>query len=390
MNEVCKSIPFAFRLAWRQLTVNRIRLFTASLGVAFACFLVFMQIGFRDSLYASVELLPKTLNGDLFVIHQQTEALWRTAYFPKIELARAFGSRQVEVAVPLYLGFAPFKNPTTMKKRTIMAWGYDHSYPVLHIPELLQQQANLSQELVISFDELSRPEFGDIDDYLAQNRRDVEINNTRVEIWGTFKFGASFSAEGNIVTNSSTFFKIFPYRNPGQVDIGVIRLAPNADVHAVQRDLQKILSPNLRILTKSELTSLESEYWKGSAPIGFIFGLGAVLGLTVGMVLTYQVLFTDISNNIKEYATLRAMGYRFSYLAVFVIATSIYLAVIGFVPGLLLSLALYNISESVTYIPMPMSGGKILSVFIYILGMSVISGIIAMNKLKSTNPADMF
>jgi putative ABC transport system permease protein len=390
MNETCTSILFAFRLAWRQLTVNRIRLFTASLGVSFACFLVFMQIGFRDSLYASVELLPETLNGDLFVIHQQTEALWRTAYFPKIELARAFASKQVEVATPLYVGFAQFKNPTTMKNRTIMAWGYDHSYAVLGIPALIEQQKNISQERVISFDELSRPEFGDIRGYLAHNERAVEINHTRVEIWGTFKMGASFSAEGNIVTNSSTFFKIFSYRNPGQVDIGVIKLAPGSNVLSVQRELRKILSPTVRILTKPELTSLEVGYWKSSAPVGFIFGLGAVLGLTVGMVLTYQVLFTDISNNIKEYATLRAMGYRFRYLAVFVTATSIYLAVIGFFPGLLLSLALYEISESVTYIPMPMSLGKIVSVFLYILSMSVISGVIAMNKLKSTNPADMF
>lgn len=390
MKEASRRSLLAFRLAWRQLSVHRSRLVTASLGVAFACFLVFMQIGFRDSLYASVELLPRNLNGDLFVLHSQTEALWRTTYFSRIELSRAFALPEVQAAVPVYLGFAQFKNPDTLRKRTIMVWGYDPQFPALTFPGLETQKEVLSQERTALFDELSRPEYGDISERIRRNQHDVEINDTRMELWGTFRLGASFSTEGNLVTSNWNFLRIFSARNSSQVDIGLIALADGADTVRIQQALRQLLSGNVQVLTRQELIAREVDYWRSSAPIGFVFGLGAALGLVVGMVLTYQVLFTDIANNLKEYATLRAMGYRFGYLAMFVVATSIYLAVIGFIPGLLLSYALYIISESIIYIPMPMSAGKIAMVFMYVLAMCVLSGIFAMSKLKSTNPADMF
>src|SRR5690606_37945295 len=111
---------FPARLAWRQLIFDRTKLLAATSGVLFACVLVFMQLGFRDSLYASAASAPVKLNGDLFLMHKQSEAMWRPVQFKRSELMRTLGHAAVAEVYPLYSALAPFKNIETQIKRTLM------------------------------------------------------------------------------------------------------------------------------------------------------------------------------------------------------------------------------------------------------------------------------
>src|SRR4030065_1934576 len=94
---------FPARLAWRQLTFDRTKLVAAISGVLFACVLVFMQLGFKDSLYDSATSAPVKLNGDLFLMHKQSEAMWRPVQFKRSELMRTLGNPAVVEVYPLYL-----------------------------------------------------------------------------------------------------------------------------------------------------------------------------------------------------------------------------------------------------------------------------------------------
>ena len=39
-----------------------------------------------------------------------------------------------------------------------------------------------------------------------------------------------------------------------------------------------------------------------------VFGLGVGVGFIVGIVIVYQILYSDVSEHLPEYATLKAMG----------------------------------------------------------------------------------
>ncbi|MFO1242212.1 MAG: ABC transporter permease DevC [Rickettsiales bacterium] len=381
---------FALRLAWRQLTYERGKLIAALLGVMFACVLVFMQLGFKDSLYESISTVVKRLSGDIFIMHKQTEALWRTVPFERSELLRAFASPAVKSATPLYIGQAQWKNPATQTKRTLLVWASEPTEMLLQIPELTSYNKQLTRENTVAFDELSRPEFGPVKDLMAKGPVITEINDRKMEVVTTFKLGASFAADGNLITSDQNFFRIFPNRNMNQVDVGVIRLKSGSDILGVQKELRALLNENVHVFTLKEIVAYEFAYWQNNAPIGFIFGFGTVMGLVVGMVIVYQILFTDITNHLNEFATLKAMGYAHRYLIMVVFGSSLILAVIGFVPGFLLSLGLYRFAETVTFIPMPMPLTKVLMVFLMILTMCVVAGSLAMRKMRQANPADMF
>tara|TARA_R110002073_G_C9385377_1_gene573344 strand:- start:532 stop:906 length:375 start_codon:yes stop_codon:yes gene_type:complete len=122
---------------------------------------------------------------------------------------------------------------------------------------------------------------------------------------------------------------IYPNRNPGGIDLGVIKLHPEASTKQVQAELRSQLKEFVNIFTYEELLEYEKLYWANTAPIGF----GTVMELVVGLVIVCQILFTDIANYRNEFATLKAMGYQHGYFIRVVFASAFFLALLGFIPG---------------------------------------------------------
>ncbi len=387
---LAQQFHFAGRLAWRQMVFSRAKLLAAVLGVMFACVLVYLQTGFRDALYASVILAPSKIDGDLFLIHRQTEAFWRTIPFARAELYRTMAHPDIKEVIPLYMGLAPFKNPQDHTKRTLTIYGYDPLTHLMTMPEVIAQSAQLIDPDTGLFDKASRPEFGPIAGLLPKGPVVTEINDRAVTLRGTFVLGGSFASDGNVIVSDNNFFRIFSARAPEQIDLGVIRLKAGADPVAVQASLRQRVSPDVYLFTFPEMKQHEFDYWQKNVPVGFIFGFGTVMGLVVGMIIVYQILFTDIATHLNQYATLTAMGYTFRYLFMVVLASSLILAVLGFVPGTLLAWVLYQVVETNIFLPMPMPVLKMISIFSMILVMCILSGALAMQKLRAVDPAEMF
>lgn len=383
-------IYFPARLAWRQLIFDRTKLSAAICGVLFACVLVFMQLGFKDSLHASAALAPVKLNGDLFLMHKQSEAMWRSVPFNRSELMRVLGHASVADVYPLYLGLAPFKNMQTRTKRTLMIYGFDPDSLIFNLSSVQNLRVELRQKDTVLFDEYSRPEFGPIRQFLEAGQNVTEINDYKISIIGLFQLGVSFAADGNVITSDLNFMRIFPRRKHESIDMGVIKLYPGASVLQTQAELKSQLNEYVNVFTYDELQQFEKKYWTDTAPIGFIFNFGILMGWIVGLVIVYQILFTDITNHRNEFATLKAMGYEHGYFVRVVFASAFFLTILGFIPGYLLASGLYYLAESQMFMPMPMNPGKILAVFACILSMCFMAGLLAIRKLKDANPADMF
>lgn len=384
------AFSFPARLAWRQLLHDRTKLMAAIFGVLFATVLVFMQLGFKDALYSSAASAPMKMNGDLFILHKQKEAMFRPEQFDRSELMRVLGHPEVVSAYPMYMSLGSFKNIDTKVKRTLMAYGYDPDANLINVPEITAKHEQLRLKDNVLFDESSRPEFGPMRKLLAEGRDSTEVNDYKVKIIGLFRLGTSFAADGNVVTSDLNFLRIFPGRSPDKIDLGIIKLMPGANIKQVQAELSALLNVNVNLFTYEQLISFEQLYWDNMTPIGFIFGFGTIMGLVVGMVIVYQILFTDITNHLNEFATLKAMGYKGSYFVRVVFASAFFLAILGFIPGFILSAGLYHLAEGQIFMPMPMTLNKIITIFLFILAMCATAGLLAMRKLKAANPADMF
>jgi putative ABC transport system permease protein len=316
--------------------------------------------------------------------------MWRSVRFDRSELMRALGHAEVVSAYPMYMGLAPFKDTETRTKRTLVVYGYDVETNLMAIKAIQDKREQLRLQDTILFDESSRPEFGPMRQLISEGKDLNEINDHKVKTVGLFQLGISFSADANVITNDLNFLRIFPDRSPDKIDMGIIKLVPGANVEQVKSELMARLNKNINFFTLDQLVESEKLYWQIRTPIGFIFGFGTIMGLVVGMVIVYQILFTDITNHLNEFATLKAMGYKNSYFVRVVFASAFFLAVLGFIPGFILSFGLYRLAEGQIFMPMPMTLGRISTIFLFILSMCATAGMLAMRKLKAANPADMF
>ncbi|TMQ33199.1 MAG: hypothetical protein E6K70_14430 [Planctomycetota bacterium] len=71
----------------------------------------------------------------------------------------------------------------------------------------------------------------------------------------------------------------------------------------------------MQIATKNEFIDQELVFWQGNTPLGYVFGVGSVLGFVVGVVICYQILYTDVMDHLPQFATLKAIGYRTVFCA---------------------------------------------------------------------------
>jgi putative ABC transport system permease protein len=134
----------------------------------------------------------------------------------------------------------------------------------------------------------------------------------------------------------------------------------------------------------------EIRYWASGTPIGFVFTFGVIMGLVVGMIIVYQILFAEIADHLKEYATLKAMGYGNRYLAGVVLMQAAILAAVGFVPAVGLCTWLYAIAGRATGLPMTLAPARAALVFALTLVMCWASALLAIRKLRAADPADVF
>ena len=158
----------------------------------------------------------------------------------------------------------------------------------------------------------------------------------------------------------------------------------------VSRVLQKSLPNDVRVLTKKEFIDFEKNYWRNSTAIGFIFTLGAFMGFVVGCVVVYQILYSDVTDHLPEYATLLAMGYRLKSLFFVVAREGFILAFFGYLPAYFSGQLLYALVRNSTRLPIEMDASKSILIFILILFMCMGSAGIAMRKLVDADPAEIF
>ena len=84
------------------------------------------------------------------------------------------------------------------------------------------------------------------------------------------------------------------------------------------------------------------------------------------------------------------MGYTNRYLSGVVLQEAAILAVAGFIPAIALSLVVFKVSADATNLPLELTPDKIGMVLGLTLFMCVIAGLLAMRKVRSADPADVF
>ncbi|MEB3301542.1 MAG: ABC transporter permease DevC [Cyanobacteriota bacterium] len=378
-------------LAWLLLTRQPARLAVALAGICFAGILMFMQLGFRDGLFDASVTLHKLFDADLVLISPRTMSSIAMAGFPRRRLVQAMADPAIAGTTPVHWNLLLWRNPESRTTRSILTIGFEPGDSLFVAPALGDQARLLTQRGRVLFDERSRPEYGPIARWLQEGRTvETEVAGKRVRVAGLVSLGPSFGADGNMLTSSETYLQLMPNTPPGSIELGLIRLVPGADPAAVAARLRRQLPKDVAIYSKKGFEEFEKNYWRSSTAIGFIFTLGAAMGFVVGCVIVYQILYSDVSDHLPEYATLMAMGYPLTDLLGVVAREGVLLSVLGFLPAWLAGQVLYVLVRKGTNLPVYMEAGRSLMVLAMIFTMCMASAFLAMRKLADADPAEIF
>lgn len=374
-------------LAWRNIVHNKLALLVSSAAVAFAVVIMFMELGFLNGLYDSQTGALRFLRADLVMVSRALHIFNTHETFPRSRLAQAAGFAGVKGAYPIYIedSISDLRNPVTGINNAIRVLGFDAGDPVFQPREMTRLAERLRAPMMILFDEKSRSFFGPL-----QAGTRTELAGRAVTVAGTFGLGPDYYYDGNVLTSADTFFTLFPNQTRGEVFIGVIQLAEGASCGAVLRDLRRALGPDVEVLTKSEILAREKATWQKATPAGYVFTMGVAVGFVIGVFICYQILYTDISNQLPQLATLKALGYHHRDLVRLVLTQAVLLGMLGFVPAVAMTLGLYSILTATTGIVTKLTLARVALVFILTLGMCFTAGLLAVRKALAEDPAELF
>ena len=382
-----RGIPLASLMLVRQ----PVRLAVALAGISFAGILMFMQLGFRDGLFDASVTVHRLFDADIVLISPRSTSSVSMAGFPRRRLVQTMALPEVEGITPMHWNLLLWRNPQTRGTRSILALGFEPGDPLFVDPTLAPKAQVLTQKGRVLFDEKSRPEFGPVAEWFRDGRTvESEISGKRVRVAGLIELGSSFGADGNLLTSSETFLELLPNTPPGSIEVGLVRLQQGTDAEAVVQKLNALLPDDVTVLTKQGFIDFEQNYWRTSTSIGFIFTLGAAMGFVVGCVIVYQVLYSDVSDHLPEYATLMAMGYKLRTLLGVVVREGLLLALFGYLPAYAAGQGLYLLVRSATALPVAMDFSRAITVFSMILVMCMASAGLAMRRLVDADPAEIF
>ncbi len=183
-------------------------------------------------------------------------------------------------------------------------------------------------------------------------------------------------------------------RMVGQADTGprvgplMVKIRNPADAERVVADLNAAGGGQWKAWTRDELAAANQGAMFDEGPLIIILGGVTFVGIVIGVAITWQTLRGAIMANIKEFASLRALGVGMGSLRWIVVELSFWVGVVGVAAAVLLTwlVALFAASQGVLIALQPdaimMVGGGLIAI-------AMVSGMLSLGVLKNSQPADL-
>ena len=391
MNRLLTALFGRLPIGWLQLIHSKTRFAAALAGVSFATLLVFMQLGILGALNKSTVAPYDFFNADIMISAEDSNMLTDGSNVARTRMFQALSVAGVADGAALFIGAMEFKLPDGTAS-SLQTFGIDTAKGSFLSPNISTQIHLLRDENTALIDTATRGVDPSVFESLAAGQPFAfEIADKTMTAVGTLELGGSFFTDGTMFVSDQTFLRFFGKRASGAPNQILIKVESGISPDVVADRLRDALpASSVKVQTRDQAIAADLAYQTTQRPTGIIFGFGVLIGVIVGIVIVYQVLSTDVADHLREYATFKAMGYAQKFFLGIVFEEALVLGIFGFIPGLIVSIALYAGLRMATGLPVYMDGPLVIMVFIGTLAACAISGAIATRRLAGADPADLF
>ncbi len=370
-------------LAWRLLTHDPGRLAASVGGIAFAALLIFVQLGFRNCLLDSSLALVEALDADILLIQRHKAPFLHPQPLRRQRLQQASAIEGVAEVRPLWFAVFYWRNIETDVQRPVRVIGIEPGDPIFVSDETNTLARKLHQPDTALLDTRGRAALGRAQPGPGQ------IERRSVEVIGTLDLGTDIIADGHVVVSRRTFLALAP-RLRDWPEAGLVKTARGQDPEELARRINSALPDDVVAYTKDQLYERDWESWKRGTPVSKLVTLGMTMGFLIGVGICYQILFIDITDHLSEFATAKAIGYGPRFLGAVVVTEALVLAILGFVPALVLSAGIYQGLASATGLVVRLTIGRASLVLGVSVGMCLLASSLALRRVLEADPAELF
>jgi putative ABC transport system permease protein len=366
----------------RLIAFHRVRLLAAFAGVGVAVVVMFVELGLLMGILDSQALMATLIRGDLVVMSEERTDLHKWDRMNPIRLNQIAAVDGVAEVIPVYQDTMGLRDPETNSVRRILVIAFPPEDLPIAVGDPAAIAAALRTQNTILFDRRSRPIYAEI-----VPGGEAELNGQNYRVAGFVDLGPDIIHDGAVFMSDSSWFARDPSARP---IMGVIQLVPGADLGAIRESLIASLPDDVTIFTPDELRWREVVFTLGSAPIGFLFGIGMLAGLVIGSITCYQILFNEIVDRLKQYATLKAMGFSDMFLRGVILEQALLLSLGGFLGGLLIAWGAYAYIAGRTALVVELSFSSVFFIFALAAVMCVVAGLLALRRVVEADPAELY
>lgn len=401
------------------------RFLVAQAGIMFAVSLVTIQFGIFKGFSRSTALLVDQSSADLWVGAAEMVHLELTLPIPVERLAQARKVPGVARAEGLSVRSALWRS-TNGKIAPVRMFGFNPNGQLFSPGNITQGTlSNLTQPYTILLDESNMDSLN-----LKQLNDSGAIASLKTRVVGTTQGTQSIASSTYVFTSLESANAYFtsglnptvncklqtgdlqctsiyevPLTSDGSVNDApppperlnlndaityvLVQAEPGQDLQALKRSLEAAL-PGTRALTREEMADQTRSYWLNRTGIGFILGLGAMVGVVVGMVIVSQILYSSVADHLQEFGTLKAMGASDWVIYSIILEQALWMAVLGYLPGMALCLGLGVWTMTTQGIVILITPTSAIVVFGVTVLMCASSALFAIQKVTHVDPAIVF
>ena len=370
-------------LALKAMLADRGKLLTSLLGVAFSIVLINLQVGLLRGLIQKASLLVDYGQADIWVGHQHMSNVDIGTFIPERWVQRIRGVEGVERAEPYIVMFGQAKMPDGKFENVVVvgsepaslmgnAWAMADGNPqaVRHPDGILVDSCDAAK--------LGDCRVGDI----------REINGHRARVVGMTHGIVGFTTNPYVFTTLERARRKYTTGiPPEQCSFFLVKAKPGTDVKALCARIKERV-PALDVYDRQAYSQMCCEYWLTRTGIGISFGLAAFLGLLVGLAVVAQTLYASVTERVKEFGTLKAMGADDRCISRFLLAQALGNAFLGSAAGLVVAVVLgYLISTERA--PVILQGDVAAASVLVITVVCVVAAWLPYWRIRNIDPASV-
>src|ERR1035437_2948836 len=375
-------MPLVFTLAFRNLFHDRLRFIATAIGIVFSIVLVTVQMGLYLGFGRTVTTMIDHAAADLWIVPRGTKCFEDPSLLDAHERYRALAINGVAEAIPVVIGFSGLVNAGGATT-PVFVIGSDLRSGGLQPWNLVERRIEaLSTPRAVAVDQSYFDRLG-----ISGMGATAEIRQQLVRVAAVTSGIRSFTttpfvfmdvnrarAHTGVASSKATYF--------------LIRLSPDTDLDHVRSQLMSNI-PDVEVLTTAEFRERSRTFWVFGTGAGAALFAGALLGVIVGTVIVAQTLYSSTKEHINEFATLRAIGSSREYIYKVIVCQAIFSAIIGFFFAALIGAVIVELTAA-TALPIIMTPGLIVGLFLLTVVMCVASAIPAIVQVIRIDPATVF